>query len=126
MPLLVTAHEDKYIRIYDITTGMSSVPYGHVLNLLTSLIGQCTHAMLAHLDGVTSLAIDASGFSLASGSHDCSVRFWDLLGSRACLQEVPAHREKAQEGVLDVAFHPSLPFVASAGADGVVKLFASP
>ncbi|GLB35160.1 putative WD domain, G-beta repeat [Lyophyllum shimeji] len=107
LSLLVTAHEDKYIRIFDITTG------------------QCTHSMLAHLDGVTSLSIDAAGFSLVSGSHDCSVRFWDLLGTRACVQEITTHREKAREGVLDVEFHPSLPFMASAGADGVVKLYAS-
>ncbi|KAG6897844.1 hypothetical protein C0992_010332 [Termitomyces sp. T32_za158] len=107
LSLLVTAHEDKYIRIFDITTG------------------QCTHSMLAHLDGVTSLSIDAAGFSLVSGSHDCSVRFWDLLGTRACVQEITTHREKAREGVLDVEFHPTLPFMASAGADGVVKLYAS-
>ncbi|KAJ7074341.1 striatin-related protein [Mycena amicta] len=107
MPLLVTAHEDKYIRIFDIVTG------------------QCTHSMLAHLDGVTSLSIDPAGFSLVSGSHDCSVRFWDLLGSHICVQEVTTHREKAREGVLDTEFHPSLPFMASAGADGVVKLYAS-
>lgn len=81
--------------------------------------------MLGHLEGVTSLSIDASGFSLVSGGHDCSVRFWDLLGSRACLQEMTNHRKKADEGVLDVEFHQSLPFLASAGADGVVKLCAS-
>lgn len=93
--------------------------------LLTVSSGQCTHSMLAHLDGVTSLSIDPSGFSLVSGSHDCSIRFWDLLGSKACVHEIPAHREKAREGVLDVEFHPTLPFMASAGADGVVKLYTS-
>ncbi|KAL5529432.1 hypothetical protein ACEPAG_5417 [Sanghuangporus baumii] len=107
MPMLVTGHEDKHIRIWDITTG------------------QCTHSMAAHLDSVTSLSIDAAGFSLVSGGHDCSVRFWDLLGSHACIQEISSHREKANEGVLAVDFHPSLPFMASAGADGVVKLHAS-
>jgi len=107
MALLVTAHEDKFIRVFDTATG------------------QCTHSMLAHLDGVTSLSIDPSGFSLVSGSHDCSIRFWDLLGSRACVHEIPAHREKAREGVLDVEFHLTLPFMASAGADGVVKLYTS-
>ncbi|KIJ60605.1 hypothetical protein HYDPIDRAFT_170086 [Hydnomerulius pinastri MD-312] len=107
MTFLVTAHEDKFIRIFDIITG------------------QCTHTMPAHLDGVTSLSIDAAGFSLVSGSHDCSIRFWDLLGSRTCTQEITTHREKAKEGVLDVEFHPSLPFMASAGADGVIKLYAS-
>lgn len=107
MPILITAHEDKRIRMFDIITG------------------QCTHSMPAHLDGVTSLSIDPSGFSLVSGGHDCSVRFWDILGSRACVQEISSHREKAEEGVLDVMFHASLPFMASAGADGVVKLYAS-
>ena len=81
--------------------------------------------MLAHLDGVTSLSIDPTGFSLVSGGHDCSVRFWDLLNKRTCIQEITSHRTKADEGVLDVEFHPSLPFMASAGADGVVKLYAS-
>lgn len=81
--------------------------------------------MVAHLDAVTSLSVDAAGFALVSGGHDCSVRFWDILGSRACVQEVTSHREKAREGVLDVEFHPTLPIMASAGADGVVKLYAS-
>lgn len=107
MPLLVTAHEDKSIRIFDIITG------------------QCTYNIAAHLDGVTSLSIDAAGFALVSGSHDCSIRYWDLLGSRTCTQEITSHREKAKEGVLDVEFHSSLPVMATAGADGVVKLYAS-
>jgi striatin 1/3/4 len=81
--------------------------------------------MPAHLDGVTSLSVDASGFSLLSGSHDCSIRFWDLMGTKECVQEMTPHREKAREGVLDVEFHPTLPFMATAGADGVVKLYAS-
>jgi striatin 1/3/4 len=81
--------------------------------------------MLAHLDAVTSLSIDASGFSLVSGGHDCSVRFWDILNTQACVQEVTSHRKKGGEGVLDVAYHPTLPFLASAGADGVVKLYGS-
>ena len=81
--------------------------------------------MLAHLDGVTALSIDAAGLSLVSGSHDCSVRFWDLLGTRECIQELTAAREKGREGVLELEFHPTMPVLASAGADGLVKLFAS-
>jgi striatin 1/3/4 len=125
MPLVVTAHEDKYIRTFDINTGSNSFIKYRLRNSLKHSLGQCTHSMLAHLDSVTSLSIDGAGFSLVSGSHDCSVRFWDLLGTRACVQEITTHREKAREGVLDVEFHPSLPFMASAGADGVVKLYAS-
>jgi len=108
IPLMVTAHEDRYIRIFDIVTG------------------ECTHSMLAHLDSVTSLSIDPSGFTMVSSGQDCSIRFWDLLNTRACIQESTVHRKKGDEGVLDVMFHPGgLPFLASAGADGVVKLFAS-
>ncbi|KZV67957.1 WD40 repeat-like protein [Peniophora sp. CONT] len=125
MPLLVAGHEDKCISIFDITT-----------------VGQCTYSMPAHLDGVAALALDAAGLALASGGHDCSVRFWDVLGqdakngngdkdkdakslSMSCVQEITSHRRKADEGVLALAFHATLPFMASAGADGVVKLYAS-
>jgi striatin 1/3/4 len=129
MLLLVTAHEDKFIRLFDLATGLSCVLLVFLYFSLILFSGQCTHSMLAHLDGVTSLSIDAPGFVLLSGSHDCSIRFWDLrgslLGSKACVQEIAMHREKAREGVLDVKFHPSLPFMASSGADGVVKLCIS-
>lgn len=81
--------------------------------------------MLAHLDAVTSLSIDRAGFSLVSGSHDCSIRFWDFINTRSCIQEIQNHREKAHEGVLEVVFHPALPFMASSGADGSVKLYTS-
>jgi len=108
MPILVTAHEDKYIRIFDLTSG------------------QCTHSQVAHLDGVTSLSFDAQGFLLATASHDCSVRLWDPFRDGAtCIQEISSqHRTKADEGVLDVQFHPTMQLLASAGADGAVKLFS--
>ena len=82
--------------------------------------------MPAHLDGVTSLSIDPSGFTLVSSGHDCSVRFWDLLKTRQCIQEITGHRKKGGEGVLDVSFHPGgLPFLVSAGADATVRLYGS-
>lgn len=128
MPLLVAGYDDKNIRLFDITTGKFIHHYSsdndtEVIN--ANLIGECTHTIPAHVDSVTSLTIDPAGFLLASGGHDCSVRFWDLLNTRVCLQESTSHREKAQEGILQVAFHPTLPFLASAGADGVVKLYAA-
>ncbi|PWZ03691.1 WD40 repeat-like protein, partial [Testicularia cyperi] len=137
LPSLISAHEDGYIRMFDLDTGA------------------CTLSMVAHLDAVTSLDIDASGLTLVSGGHDCSVRFWDIAGgslssresgpgdsialsaagigkvsasgssstTAVCRQEITAHRKKAGEGVLAVKYHPTAPFFASAGADGVIRIY---
>jgi striatin 1/3/4 len=54
LPLTVTAHEDRHIRFFDNTSG------------------KMVHSMVAHLDAVTSLAIDPNGLYLLSGSElDC-------------------------------------------------------
>jgi striatin 1/3/4 len=50
LPLTVTAHEDRHIRFFDNTSG------------------KMVHSMVAHLDAVTSLAIDPNGLYLLSGS----------------------------------------------------------
>ncbi|KAK6640649.1 hypothetical protein RUM44_012346 [Polyplax serrata] len=104
LPLTITAHEDRHIRFYDNNTG------------------KLVHAMVAHLDAVTSLAVDPNGLFLLSGSHDCSIRLWNL-DNKTCVQEITAHRKKFDESILDVAFHPSSPYIASAGADGLAKVF---
>lgn len=46
----MTAHEDRHIRFYDNNTG------------------EAIHSMVAHLDAVTSLAVDPNGLYLLSGS----------------------------------------------------------
>ncbi|KAF4518834.1 hypothetical protein B566_EDAN008163 [Ephemera danica] len=50
LPLTVTAHEDRHIRFFDNTSG------------------KMVHSMVAHLDAVTSLAVDPNGLYLLSGS----------------------------------------------------------
>lgn len=50
LPLTMTAHEDRHIRFFDNTTG------------------KMVHSMVAHLDAVTSLAVDPNGLYLLSGS----------------------------------------------------------
>ncbi|MBN3319126.1 STRN4 protein, partial [Atractosteus spatula] len=100
----ITAHENRSIRFLDNKTG------------------KVIHSMVAHLDAVTCLATDPKGTYLISGSHDCSVRLW-TLDSRTCVQEITAHRKKHDEAIHDVAFHPSQPFIASAGADALAKIF---
>ncbi|XP_027050360.1 striatin-like [Pocillopora damicornis] len=104
LPLTVTAHEDRHIRFFDNNTGKQ------------------IHTMVAHLDAVTSLAVDPNGLYLLSGSHDCSIRLWNL-DSKTCVQEITSHRKKFDEAIYDVAFHPNRPYIASAGADGLAKVF---
>lgn len=50
LALTVTAHEDRHIRFWDNATG------------------KMVHSMVAHLDAVTSLAIDPTGLYLLSGN----------------------------------------------------------
>ena len=58
---------------------------------------------------------------LYSPGHDGSLRFWDF-DSKACIQEIPAHRKHFDEAIYNVACHSSKPFFASAGADGIAKV----
>ena len=104
MPLTIMAFGDAHIRYFDNATGA------------------CSEDTVAHLDAVTSLSVDPNGLFLLSGSHDGSLRLWNLE-TKSCLQEITAHRKKLDEAVLAVAFHPSRPMIASAGADSNAKLF---
>uniref|UniRef100_A0A452R3G2 Striatin-3 n=1 Tax=Ursus americanus TaxID=9643 RepID=A0A452R3G2_URSAM len=104
LPVTITAHEDRHIKFFDNKTG------------------KMVHSMVAHLDAVTSLAVDPNGIYLMSGSHDCSIRLWNL-DSKTCVQEITAHRKKLDESIYDVAFHPSKAYIASAGADALAKVF---
>ncbi|KAF0691282.1 Aste57867_17460 [Aphanomyces stellatus] len=104
MPLVVAAHQDRRIRFYDLRAG------------------QCVAAVVAHQEAVSSLALDPSGLYLASGGHDGSLRFWSV-GERTCVHEQSAHRPKYSEAVHSVAYHASRGFVATGGADSVVKIY---
>lgn len=104
--MLIAAHDDKRIRFYDISSNT------------------CIKDMVGHTDAVTTVSIDKSGLYLVSGGHDGSLRSWDLRKFQ-CLHEIPAHRKKYDEAVHTIAHHPSLPLMASGGADSLVKLFES-
>ncbi|XP_061675284.1 striatin-3 isoform X3 [Syngnathoides biaculeatus] len=104
LPVTITAHEDRNIKFFD------------------NKSGKMIHAMVAHLDAVTSLAVDPNGIYLMSGSHDCSLRLWNL-DSKTCVQEITAHRKKSDEAIYDVTFHPSKAYIASAGADALARVY---
>ncbi|GAA5913777.1 hypothetical protein JCM8208_004164 [Rhodotorula glutinis] len=121
LSLVATAHEDRFIRIFDLHSG------------------ECLVSYLAHLDGVTSLAFSPApstsstseqGVALASASHDTSLRLWNLQVDRTgagkssltCVQEASTHRVKGAEGVLGLAFARSGKSVVTAGADGTARV----
>ncbi|VDP07561.1 unnamed protein product [Soboliphyme baturini] len=104
LPMTITAHNDKTIRFFDNCTGK-------IIDLMN-----------AHLDAVTCLSVDPNGLYLLSGSHDGSLRLWNL-DTKTCLQEITAHRKKFDESVFAVAFHASRPLIASGGADALTKVF---
>ncbi|KAM6972780.1 LOW QUALITY PROTEIN: striatin [Aplochiton taeniatus] len=104
LPVTITAQENKHIQFFDNNTG------------------KLIHSMAAHLDAVTSLAVDPNGLYLMSGSHDGSIRLWSME-SKVCIQEFTAHRKKSDESIHDVAFHPTKCYIGSAGADALAKVF---
>ncbi|GAA6052550.1 hypothetical protein JCM3770_003238 [Rhodotorula araucariae] len=114
--LLATAHEDRYIRVFDLASG------------------DCLVSHLAHLDGVTGLAFSPAASSggvdllLASSSHDTSLRLWTVhadkgQSSLTCVQEASSHRVKGAEGVLGVAFARDGAALVTAGADGTARVW---
>uniref|UniRef100_A0A914I4P5 Striatin N-terminal domain-containing protein n=1 Tax=Globodera rostochiensis TaxID=31243 RepID=A0A914I4P5_GLORO len=105
MPVSIAAGEDRKIRFFDNNTG------------------KLISATMAHVEGVSTLAIDPNGLYLLSGSHDGSLRLWNAE-KRVCLQEIAAHRKKLGAGVMAVAFHPSRQLIGSAGADSLAKVYS--
>lgn len=106
LPITITAGEDRKIRFFDNNTG------------------KLINSTMAHMEGVSTLAIDSNGHYLLSGSHDGSIRLWDAE-KRICLQEIAAHRKKLSSGVMALAFHPSRPLIGSAGADSLAKVYGT-
>lgn len=103
--LVISGHEDRYIRFYDANSG------------------QCTYTMLAHPEAIASLALSPDGRELVSGGHDASLRFWSME-RRSCIKEMSTHRLMRGEGVCTVIWSADGRWVVSGGGDGVVKVYS--
>jgi len=99
---LITGNEDKEIKFYDLRTG------------------SYTDGIQGHQDGVS--ALDSNGNSLYSGCHEGNLRLWDIR-KRECLFDLNTHRKKLDEGVKALSLRGKR--LASAGADGLVKIMAA-
>ena len=70
VPIAVTAHEDKHIRMWDLSRYYSSA-----VELSTNRSsGILVHTCSAHADAVSTVAIDKTGSYLLTGGHDSSIR----------------------------------------------------
>lgn len=83
MPVTITASEDRKIRYFDNNTGIVFVIY--IYNEQFLHLGKLISSSVAHIEGISSLAIDPNGLYLLSGSNDGSLRLWNME-KRICLQ----------------------------------------
>jgi striatin 1/3/4 len=104
LPLIITAHDNKMIKFWDAQSG----------KMINEIVG--------HKDAVTCLSMDPNGQVFLSGSHDNSIRMWDI-SSKSCIQDFSAHRKKYDESVFAMAHHSNTSFFASAGADSIIKIY---
>lgn len=120
--VIISGHEDRFVRFFDANSGMSRAPPFLSQHVLTAT-GQCTYSMLAHPASISSLSLSPDGRELVTSGHDASLRFWSLE-KRSCTQEITSHRIMRGEGVCSVVWSLDGKWVVSGGGDGVVKVFA--
>lgn len=106
---IASGSSDHTIKLWDFTL------YRH-LHKTTKL--PLTHSLEKHSGIVSSVAFHDDGVVLASGSHDKTVKLWNILNGEE-LDTLTGHTE----AVLSVAFHPHFPLLASGSFDKTVKLW---
>jgi len=131
--LIISGHEDRFVRFFDANSGMFTALYSSffwllwflffLLTMSRFLLGQCAYSMWAHPAAISSLSLSPDGRELVTSGHDASLRFWSLE-KRSCTQEITNHRIMRGEGVCSVVWSQDGKWVVSGGGDGVVKVFA--
>lgn len=104
LPIVISAHEDKFIKFWDLNSG----------KLIKEIVG--------HNDSVTSISLDPNGLVFVTGGHDSSVRMWDI-STKECIQEISARHVKNDESVLTVSHHQKENYFALGGADSIIKIY---
>lgn len=108
MSIVATAHENGAISLFDQNS-----------NKIVKTIND------AHSESVScvNFANHNGGLSMITGSHDGSVRIWDLRNYKNTAEIQKAHSRKYDEGVMCVATHNNIPFFASGGADCMINIY---
>jgi len=106
---IATGSADRTIRIWQVDNDKSAIPYG---------IAPLHATLSSHTDSVTSVSFSPDGKTLASASHDNTIKIWNLTDKKL-LQTLTGHKD----WVLGVSFSPDGKTIASASADKTVKLW---
>ena len=108
MSVLAAGHENGQLNLFDYNSN-------RIIKTITD----------AHSESISCLTFCQSngGLNLISGSHDGSIKVWDLRNYKI-IGEVPrAHGRKYDESVMCLSTHASVPFFASGGADCTVNIY---
>jgi WD40 repeat protein len=137
---LASISQDFTIRLWDLAAGKElrklDAPRGAYYDLSFSpdglILASCgqnltiwktqTHEVIREFElkirgWLTTLAFSPDGKTLAVGSQDGIIRFWDTVDWKK-IRQVQAHAQ----GVHSLAFSPNGRFLASAGEDGLLSL----
>jgi len=77
----------------------------------------------AHRDSISCVKFASYNGSLITGSHDGTIKIWDLRNHK-CVGEVSkGHSRKFDEGVMCIDNHSGIPFFASGGADCIINIY---
>lgn len=139
---LVTASEDKTVKVWDATTGQMSGS-GKDLALINSLAVSAKafatgssdklvkiwdpsglsikQSFSGHTGSVRAVAFSPDGTILASGSTDHSARLWDL--SKGTIFKILDHSISGIGLVEAIAFSPNGKIFATGGWDNIIKLW---
>lgn len=102
--LALTCHENGYVRVFDLNSQKE------------------VRAIQGHSGSISSiLALNSSPY-FATGGCEGAVKLWDARKYQS-VGEVQAHGLKYGEGVCSLAAHSRMPFVATAGADSITKIY---
>jgi len=167
-PLLAVGYSSGFGRLYDLSAlyHLDNAPSSPAQDTSTKASKKLSPMAAAalHKRAITTLAFSPNdGLTLASGSHDGSLRFWsthvivsqlrchfqrvrELLTEKHQLSapipeadvinmlpppalklqqslDTLVHKAKFEESVMELAYHPSLPILFSAGADSHVNVY---
>ncbi|MBD1909457.1 NB-ARC domain-containing protein [Leptolyngbya sp. FACHB-8] len=140
-PILASAHEDKTVKLWDVSTGhiVKTLPpqadliWGltfspdasllvtantdHTIKLWNWYTGECLQT-LQHGNWGWAVAFHPSGFPLATGSYDQTIKIWNIHTGE-CLQTLCGHTS----AVLSVTYSPDGHTLVSSSHDKTIRLW---